>query len=73
MTETIDGLAFSVEGLRRDADEIELCGGGNEAACMRWAAGEIERLRGVIRVNAMRWGQPSDDEVQRIIDNRDIM
>lgn len=40
----IEGIAFSVEGLRRDADEIEACGGGNEAAQMRWAADEIERL-----------------------------
>ena len=45
----IEGLAFSVEGLRRDADEIEACGGGNEAAGMRWAAGEIERLRKAAR------------------------
>lgn len=45
----INGLAFSVEILRRDADEIEACGGGNEAACMRWAADEIERLRALLR------------------------
>jgi hypothetical protein len=41
----IEGLAFSVDGLRRDADEIEACGNGNEAAQMRWAADEIERLQ----------------------------
>ena len=41
----IEGLAFSVEGLRRDADEIEAWGAGNEAAAVRWAAAEMERLR----------------------------
>lgn len=40
----IEGLALSVEGLLRDADEIEACGGGNEAAMMRWAADEIKGL-----------------------------
>jgi hypothetical protein len=40
-------LSFSTETLRRDADEIEACGGGNEARCMRWAADEIERLQSV--------------------------
>lgn len=44
----IEGLAFSVEGLRRDADEIEASGGGNEAAQMRWAANEIERLQSLV-------------------------
>lgn len=41
----IDMLAFSVEGLKRDADEMAGWGAGNEAAHVRWAAAEIERLR----------------------------
>ncbi len=44
MSETIEGIAFSVKQLRKDADEIEGCGGGNEAACMRWAADRISAL-----------------------------
>lgn len=39
---------FDVQALRADADEIEACGGGNEAARMREAAAEIERLRDVV-------------------------
>lgn len=34
-----------VTQLRIDADEIEHCGGGNEAGRMRQAADEIERLK----------------------------
>lgn len=49
----IRGLAFSVDGLRRDADEIEACGGGNEAAHMRWAANELDRLRGLLTANGI--------------------
>lgn len=45
----IEGLAFSVEGLRRDADEMESCGAGNEADGLRWAADEIDRLRASAR------------------------
>lgn len=41
----IEILAFSTDGLRRDAVEVEGWGAGNEAAQMRWAADEIERLR----------------------------
>jgi hypothetical protein len=48
MSKVIDGLVFSVEQLRLDADEIAACGGGNEAMCMRWAADEITRLRAAL-------------------------
>jgi len=51
----IRGLAFSVVGLRRDANEIEACGGGNEAAHMRWAATEIERLRKIETAATNLW------------------
>ena len=46
MSDRTEGIAFSIEGLRRDADEIEACGGGNEAAHMRWAAARIADLEG---------------------------
>jgi hypothetical protein len=45
----IHAIAFSIEGLRRDADEIAGWGGGNEAAMVRWAADEMERLSGLLR------------------------
>lgn len=48
---TIDGLAFSVEGLLRDAEEIAGWGAGNEAAQVRWAASELVRLHGLLRAN----------------------
>lgn len=49
MSDRIEGIAFSIEGLRRDADEIEACGGGNEAATMRWAAARIAELEAALR------------------------
>lgn len=44
----IDGIAFSIEGLKRDADEIEACGAGNEAAQMRWAAAALSEAQATI-------------------------
>jgi hypothetical protein len=38
-------MGFDTHALRADADEMEACGGGNEATRMRDAANEIERLR----------------------------
>ena len=52
----IEILAFSTDGLRRDATEVEGWGAGNEAAQMRWAADEIERLRAALRINCLRQG-----------------
>lgn len=58
MSDRIEGIAFSIEGLRRDADEIEACGGGNEAAHMRWAAARIAELEAeVARLRA--YGDPA--------------
>jgi hypothetical protein len=39
---------MDTQALRNDADEIEACGGGNEAARLRLAAAEIERLRSAL-------------------------
>lgn len=72
----IDGLAFSIEGLKRDADEIEACGAGNEAAQMRWAAAalaeaqaEIARLRGALKEIAR---EPMNGELMEPIIKRNL-
>lgn len=44
MTKQIKGLTFSIESLLRDAEHLEGCGAGNEAAAIRWAVAEIKRL-----------------------------
>jgi hypothetical protein len=41
-------MMFNVKDLRDAANEIEGCGGGNEAGVIRAAAREIERLRAEI-------------------------
>lgn len=41
----------STKKLRAAADEIEACGGGSEAASMRWAADEVDALRNLVRDN----------------------
>jgi hypothetical protein len=41
---------MDTQALRDDADEIEACGGGNEAARLRLAAAEIKRLRAAMQL-----------------------
>lgn len=73
MSDLIEGIAFSIEGLRRDADEIEACGGGNEAAHMRWAAAriaeleaEVARLREALSLIAVMGFDENDKVARRI-------